>query len=331
MLGALRLMLDAWNVYYIPMDIIVTGSLGFDYIMDFPGRFADRIMPEKIHSLSLSFLVDKLTKQFGGTAGNIAYSLNLLGTKPLILSAAGNDFTPYANHLRKQRIPLDHITTHRDVPTGSYFVVTDQEDNQIGSFYVGASRYNERLSIKSVKQKPRFVILAPNDPGAMKKFVAQCRSLRLPYLYDPAFQIASFTADELKTGIEGAAILIGNDYEIELIRQKLGVSHEQLVLMVPIVLTTIGSKGSIIETKQESIHIKPAAVKNTSDPTGAGDAYRAGFLAGYLRKFDLPTCGQMGSVAAAYTVETYGTQTHTFTKKEFCTRYEENFGAEVAL
>lgn len=313
------------------MNVVVTGSLGYDYIMDFPGRFADRIMPEKIHSISLSFLVNKLSKQFGGTAGNIAYSLNLLGVTPHILSAAGNDFSPFAEHFKRHGVPIDTITIKKDVPTGSYFVVTDQDDNQIGSFYIGASQYNARLSLKNVKQKPDFVILAPNDPAAMKKFVTECRSVRLPYLYDPAFQIASFSPDELKKGISGAEILIGNDYEIELIQQKLEVSHEELILMVPVLITTLGSKGSIIETRKDSIHVAPAKPNNTSDPTGAGDAYRAGFLAGYLRKYDLITCGQMGSIAAVYTVETYGTQTHTFTKKEFAKRYEKNFHSKLII
>ena len=329
------------------MNVIVTGTLSFDYIMDFPGKFADRIMPDKIHKLSLSFLVETLNKQFGGTAGNIAYTLKLLGLEPSILASAGNDFSPYKTFLAKHKISTKYIKEHSDVPTSSYFVVTDKEDNQIGSFYIGAMKYAKELSPLSFprKRESSFVVLAPTDPKAMKKYVKECRTLKLRYLYDPAFQIATFTPDELREGIEGAEILIGNDYEIALIEERVGISHEELRVMVPIVITTLGNKGSIIETRKESIHIKPAKPKNVSDPTGAGDAYRAGFLAGYLRaassrpglergvvKTDvLVVSGQMGSVASVYTVEKYGTQTHTFTKKEFCNRYEENFRTNIKL
>ena len=309
------------------MNVVVTGSLGYDYIMDFPGRFADRIMADKIHKISLSFLVDKLSKQFGGTAGNIAYTLKLLGIEPNIVSAAGNDFVPYKKFLRSHGLTTAHIPEHRDVPTGSYFVVTDKDDNQIGSFYIGTSKYNKNLSLHACD----FVVIAPNAPDAMKKYVKECRQKGYQYMYDPAFQIDNFSAEELHEGIEGAAILIGNDYEIELIQNKLDITHEDILVMGPIVVTTLGPKGSIIETRYESIGIKPAKPKNTSDPTGAGDAYRAGFLAGYLRKLDLKICGQMGSVAAVYTVEKYGTQTHAFTKKEFIKRYQENYGKTVTL
>ena len=321
------------------VNVVVTGSLGYDYIMDFPGRFADRIMADNIHKISLSFLVDKLSKQFGGTAGNIAYTLKLFGVEPFILSAAGNDFAPYKKFLISKRISTTHIKEYKDVSTGSYFVITDKDDNQIGSFYAGAMKYAKELSLAlkgltlSGKVRPyeNFIVIAPNDPTAMKQYVKDCRKKSLPYLYDPAFQIDNFTPDELREGIEGAKILIGNDYEIDLIQDKLGITHEDLRVCGPIVITTLGPKGSIVETRYESIGIKPAKPKNTSDPTGAGDAYRAGFLAGYLRKFDLGVCGQMGSVAAVYTVEQYGTQTHSFTNKEFIARYRENYGQAITL
>ena len=202
-------------------------------------------------------------------------------------------------------------------------MVTDRDDNQIGAFYLGASKYNKELSLQQ-SEKPHFVVIGPNDPAAVKKYVSECREFGYRYLYDPAFQIDNFTSDDLRFAIEGAEILIGNDYEIALIEQKLGISHEELLVMGPkAVITTIGAKGSIIENRHDAIHIKPATPKNVSDPTGAGDAYRGGFLAGYLREFDLETCGNMGSVAAVYTVEKYGTVTHHYTKEEFIKRYKE--------
>ena len=331
------------------MNVVVTGTLGFDYIMNFSGRFADRIMPDKIHKLSLSFLVDTLNKQFGGTAGNVAYMLKLLGVEPTIVAPVGNDFAPYKKFLQSKKISTKGIAIHQDVATSAYFVMTDKEDNQIGSFFMGATKYAKDLSIGSALPYENFVVLGPTETQAMVLTVKECRLLSLPYLYDPAFQIAMFSSDELREGIGGAAILIGNDYEIALIEDRLDISHEELILMVPVLVTTIGKKGSIIETRHDAIRVKPAKPKNESDPTGAGDAYRAGFLAGYLRyarfpeskKFgfresvvtgdELLVCGQMGSVAAVYTVETYGTQTHTFTKKEFINRYKENFDHTITL
>lgn len=312
-------------------NVVVTGTLSFDYIMDFSGRFSDRIMPDKLHCLSLSFLVDRLSKQMGGTAGNIAYSMKLLGMNPAILAPAGNDFLPYKTFLRKHAVNTEYIKVYKNEATSLYSVMTDQDDSQIGSFFTGATKYAKKLHITDVPQRENFVVLAPTEPMAMKQYVSESKALKLPYLYDPAFQIGNFTPVELRDGIEGAKILIGNDYEIALIEQKLGVSHEELIVMVPILVTTLGGKGSIIETRHDAMHIKRADAENASDPTGAGDAYRAGFVTGYLKGFDLNVCGQMGSVTASYTVEKYGTQTHHFTQKEFIARYKANYGKTITL
>jgi adenosine kinase len=312
-------------------NIVVTGTLSFDYIMNFSGRFADRIMPDKLHCLSLSFLVDKLSKQMGGTAGNIAYSMRLLGMKPAILAPAGNDFAPYRTFLRKNGVDAGYIRIFKNEATSLYSVMTDKDDNQIGSFYTGATKYAKKLHIADVPDRESFVVLAPTEPVAMKQYVTECTHLGHEYLYDPAFQIGNFTAEELRDGITHAKILIGNDYEIALIEQKLGISHEELILMVPVLVTTLGAKGSVIETRHDAMHIKRASADSVSDPTGAGDAYRAGFITGFLRGFPLDVCGQMGSVTAAYTVEKYGTQTHHFTKKQFIARYKANYGKTLPL
>ncbi len=301
------------------MKLVVTGSLSYDYIMDFGGRFRDRIMPDKLHVISLGFLADKLTKQFGGTAVNQAFTLKLLGIDPIIVTAAGNDWHEYKKFLTKNKISTKYIKVYADEPVSSYHVITDVDDNQIGAFYVGASRHNDRLPIPIDAD---FVIIGPTDPKAMALYVNHCQGKR--YLYDPAFQIANFSDSELQKGIAGAEILIGNDYEIALMKKR-------MKLNAPVVITTLGAKGSIIETKKGSMHVEPAKPERVSDPTGAGDAYRAGFLAGYLRGLSLKISGQMGSVAAAYTVEKYGTQTHHFTKKEFMRRYYENYGTEIKI
>lgn len=313
------------------MNVAIIGSIALDYIMNFNGRFTDRIMEEKIHSLSLSFLVETLKKQFGGTGGNIAYTLKLLGVTPFLFGCVGNDFSPYKAFLKKHKIPLDFIKEYQEESTSSYFAVTDMANNQIGSFYVGAMKHAAKLSILQNKKPVDITIIAPTDPKAMNKAVDECIENNLPYMYDPAFQIATFTKEELAKGITHARMLISNDYELSLIEDKLELSHEELLVKVPVLITTLGEKGSIIETQKESIHIKPAKVKKVVDPTGAGDAYRSGFLAGYVRNYPLDVCGMMGSVASAYTVELFGTQTHTFTKREFLNRFSANYSPEIKL
>lgn len=313
------------------MAIIVTGSLGYDYIMGFPGRIADRIMPDKIHAISLSLLADRLHKQFGGTAGNIAYSLQLLGAKPIIQTYAGNDFGPYRTFLRKNRMTTRYIAVDNTRASGTYFVVTDHDDNQIGAYYKGAMVRTSSLSLAMVRTPFDFVVISPNEPKAMVQYVAECIKRKLPYMYDPAFQIGNFSRKELLDGAGHAAIVIGNDYEISLLEQRAGMTHQQLLAASSVVITTLAGKGSIIESQGKRILIAPAKVKEIVDPTGAGDAYRAGFLAGFVRGFDLKTCGRMGSVAAVYTVELYGTQTHRYTTDAFCRRYKANYKSMVHL
>lgn len=316
------------------MKEVVTGTLGYDYIMNFNGRFSDRIMPDKLHQISLSFLADTLTKNLGGTAGNLGYTLKLLGADPYIVSTAGHDFSEYHDFLIAHELDIQGIRVVRNEPCGSYHVITDRDDNQIGAFYTGATRYNKELSVHppDMEMNDLFVVIGPNDPVAMRRYVDECTKDKLRYLYDPAFQIDNFSPEELLNAISHAELVIGNDYEIALIEQKLGMSHEELILLGPkAILTTLGAKGSIIETRHEAIHIKPAVPKKVSDPTGAGDAFRGGFLAGYVRGFTLESCGKMGSVAAVYTVEKYGTITHHYTKKQFEERYVENYGQTLTL
>ena len=314
------------------MNIIVTGTLGYDTITVHNGRIADLIMPDKIHQISLSFLVDTISDHFGGTAGNIAYTLKLLHTDPLIVSAAGYDFDRYAKHLQNYGISREKITIVKNKRTGHYHVINDLDNNQIGSFEIGASSSADKLTLPPPKVgDENFVIVAPTIPAAMKNYVVQCQKNNWRFMFDPAFQTGSFSAAELKKFISGAEILIGNDYEIALIEEKTKWTHQELVNSVAITITTLGGKGARIETKKETIEIPPAQPKKVVDPTGAGDCFRAGFLAGYLRGFDLATCGQMGSVAAVYTVEKMGTQTHEFTVEEFKKRYEENYETGLPL
>ncbi|MFZ2024845.1 MAG: PfkB family carbohydrate kinase [Microgenomates group bacterium] len=313
------------------MAIVVTGSIGYDYIMGFQGKISDRIMPDKIHTISLSLLADKLHKQFGGTAGNIAYSLKLLGVEPIVQTYAGNDFASYREFWNKHAIATHHVAIDQKNSSGTYFVVTDQADNQIGAYYKGALVRNTSLHLSGIHERFELVVISANEPKAMVQYVTECAKQKIPYMYDPSFQIGNFSKKELYDGVRHAAMLIGNDYEIALLEKRLEITHSDLLALCPIVITTLGAKGSLIETREKRIPIRPAKVKAIVDPTGAGDAYRSGFLGGFTRGFDLKTCGQMGSIAAVYTVEEFGTQTHMYTKKEFCTRYKKNYKNILSL
>ncbi|TSC87501.1 MAG: Uncharacterized protein G01um10147_479 [Microgenomates group bacterium Gr01-1014_7] len=307
--------------------ITVTGSLAFDHIMDFPGSFGDHIMPDKIHQINLSFLVNTLSKQRGGTAGNIAYNLALLGSPVSIVGAAGSDFSGYGQFLKDSGVDISKIKISQDNLTSSAFIMTDKNDNQITAFYPGAMSENSSLSIEPVD----LVVISPNDPKAMINFTKQCKSSNTPYMLDPGMQLPALNPEDLKIMVSGATILIGNDYEIELLRVKGQGERVKLLERVKILITTLGPKGSLIQTREKSIQVEAGKPNGVVDPTGAGDAYRAGFLAGYSRGLDLKVCGQMGSVASCYAIEKYGTTNHKFSIQEFCERYKENFGEELKL
>ena len=312
-------------------NIIVTGSLAFDLIMDFDGKFAEHIDPTKLHILNISFLVDSLKKERGGNTGNIAYTLSLLGITSSILSNAGNDFEPYAKFLKEHQIGVEDINIISGKSTATAIIMTDKADNQISAFYPGAMKQNINLSLKNLKSKAGFAVITPDVPEAMEKFARECKELKLPYLFDPGMQLPRLTDEQLISGIDGAEILVANDYEMGIIESRI-MKHESRVMeTVKIIITTLGAKGSIIKTKDQEIKIAPARPEEVKDPTGAGDAYRAGFLAGFLRDLDLKICGQMGSVASCYAIEKYGTTRHGFTIDEFCRRYHQNFGEELIL
>lgn len=312
-------------------NIIITGSLAFDLIMDFPGKFAEHIDPSKLHILNISFLVDNLKKERGGNSGNIAYTLSLLGMSSSILSNAGDDFETYARFLNEHSISTENIKIIPGESTATAIIMTDKADNQISAFYPGAMKQNINLSLKDLKSKSDFAVITPDVPEAMEKFALECRELKLPYLFDPGMQLPRLSDEQLISGIEGAEILIANDYEMGIITKRSKINEEGLMRKVKVLITTLGEKGSQILTKDQKIKIAPAKPEEIKDPTGAGDAYRAGFLAGYLRGLDLKTCGQIGSVASCYAVEKYGTTRHGFTVKEFKDRYFKNFGESIEL
>ncbi len=312
-------------------NILVTGSVAFDFIMDFPGTFADNIDPKKVHILNISFLVNTLKKEKGGTAGNIAYSLALLKTNPLIQAAVGDDFDEYLQYLRSSGVDTSQIKVISSESTSSAFITTDLKDNQIAAFYPGAMKYNKNFKIKSLPRKPIFVVISPNDPKAFMNFTKQSKVLKIPYMFDPGMQLPRLTNKDLKQGLTGAEILIGNDYEIGMLKKRLSISTKEILNSVKVLITTLGSKGSMIETNNGKIIILAAKPRKVVDPTGAGDGFRAGFITGYLKGLNLQTCGQMGSISSCYVVEKYGTTNHTFSLAQFCKRYKDNFGEDLKI
>lgn len=313
-------------------NILVTGSLAFDYIMDFPQTFEENIIPEKLKTLSVSFLVENYCKNFGGVSANIAYNLTLLGQKPIILASWGEkDFGEFEKHLKKKGVVTSFIKRAANEFTANMFMITDKNNCQIAGFYPGAMSKDVDLKIKSVNEKIDFMVIAPTIPKAMNNFVNEAKKLKLPYLYDPAQQIPIIEENELINGIDGAEILICNDYEMALICQKTGFSEEQIIKKVKILIITLGEKGSLIKTKNHEFKINSVKPKKIVDPTGAGDAYIAGFLSGYIKGLPASVCGQIGSTLGTYAIEQYGTQRHKFVTQQFKKRYKESFKESFVL
>lgn len=310
------------------MSIIVTGSIAYDYIMVFPGQFKDHILPDKVHTLSVSFLVESMRRQRGGTAANIAYNLALMGERPRIMAAVGEDFADYRLWLEEQGVDTSGIKPIPGEFTSSCFINTDLQDNQITAFYPGAMSQAHTLSFRSDElQDAEIVVISPNDPLAMQSYAAECVELGIPYLYDPSMQAPRMTAEELRAGCAGAKVLIGNDYEFAMMSDKLGISESELHQLVPITVVTKGEQGASIFVEGTEYIIPPAKPTQVVDPTGAGDAFRAGFVKGMQRGLPWDVVGRLASITAVYAIEQGGTQQHSYTPQAFIERYRENFGA----
>ena len=309
------------------MNIAVSGSIAYDRIMNFPGKFEDHILPDKIHQLNVSFTIEKLKESFGGTAGNIAYSLSLLGEKPTVFGLAGTDFSPYKQWLKSKKIDISKIRVV-DGFTASAYIMTDQADNQIAGFYPGPLGKNYCRIVKTIKNI-KLAIISPDAKDRMMEYAKIYKRNRIAYIFDPGQQITSLDGDELRQAISGSKVLIGNDYEIQVILKKLKVDFEQLAEMTEILAVTKGAEGSEISWQGKKIIIPPAKPKKILDPTGAGDAYRAGFIKGLILNWPLEKVGRLAGLVAVYTVEQYGTQTHEFTWAGLKKRYKENYREEL--
>ncbi|MBF0330125.1 MAG: carbohydrate kinase family protein [Nitrospirae bacterium] len=307
------------------MNIYISGSIAYDRIMDFPGRFSDHILPDKLHILNVCFTVNGMQEKFGGTAGNIAYSLALLGEKPLVMATIGKDFAPYFDWLKKNGISTDAIKIIESEFTAGAYITTDKADNQITGFNPGSMKHQCGYEIAG-QSADSIVLIAPGNLPDMVKYAKDCRAKKIQYICDPGQSLTAWDGNQLKEWINGSKILITNDYELELVLKMTGVSKKELLGMTEIIITTLGEKGSLISSASGDEEISVAKVKDVVDPTGAGDAFRSGLLKGIASGKSLVTSAKMGAVASAYAIEHYGTQEHKFTPQHFSERYENNFG-----
>lgn len=316
------------------MRIVVTGSLAFDYIMNFPGHFKEHILPDKVHMLTVSFLVDSMKKLRGGTAGNIAWNLALLGEKPTIVASAGSDFAEYKTAVNPMGVDTSAITEVPNEFTASCFINTDQSNNQIVAFYPGAANHSRELKLDDLKlTKGDWVIISPTDPTSMARHTQECKRLGVPYIFDPGKQTPRLDKEQILSGLDGAQVLVGNDYEFSMMAKACGLTEQQLIASAPVTIITRGEEGSHIYEKRGQVkHVVPTAKpKAVVDPTGAGDAYLAGLAFGFKRGLPVELCGRIGALCATYTIEQKGCQEHRYSRAEFVQRFNETFGPTPAL
>jgi adenosine kinase len=308
------------------MEIVLTGSIAFDYLMKFPGYFKDHILEDNLECLSLSFLVESMIREPGGIAPNIAYTLAIFGDKPRLFATAGEDFAEYCEILEDHGVDTSGIKLIEGEYTASFFANTDLAHSQIASFYPGAMAYAADLSLKELEgEAADLVVISPNDPRAMVHYALECQQMGIPYIYDPSQQIPRLSDEELIEGIKGAFALFVNKYEFRMIQKRTGMTAADIQALTQFYVITMGDEGSFINDQGREIIIPVVAPGFIIDPTGVGDAFRGGFLAGFSRKWDLEVCGRMGAVAASFCLECQGPRGHSFTPPEFIERYRMHF------
>jgi adenosine kinase len=310
------------------MNIYISGSLAYDRIMDFPGFFHEHILPEKIHMINVSFTVNSMKEKYGGTAGNIAYTLRLLGEKPTVLATIGKDFTSYFQWFKLHDIETESVKIiHTELTAGAY-ITTDKADNQITGFNPGAMKFPSEFHFP-LEEAAAIGLMGPGNLTDMINYAKHYKANRIDCICDPGQSLPAWEPGALKEWIRGSNILIANDYEIELISRMIGTDRKGLLELVPTIIVTLGDKGSVITTSAGEIKIPSVKAEKVVDPTGAGDAYRGGLLKGLITGKDIETSARMGAVAAVYAVERYGTQEHHFKYDQFLERYRKNFGSGI--
>lgn len=308
------------------MNIYISGSMAYDRIMDFPGRFSDHILPDKIHILNVCFTVNGMIEKYGGTAGNIAYSLSLLNERPIILATIGKDYRSYFDWLGKNNISVEGIKVINEEFTAGAYITTDLADNQITGFNPGAMKHPSEYRFKNAGPDNSIGLIGPGNLVDMMEYAKMYKSGNVPCICDPGQSLTAWKKDALIEWIDGSTILISNDYELEMIMNMTGKDKKELLGMTKAIITTLGEKGSLISNPDGDSAVPIARVEKIVDPTGAGDAFRAGLVKGLVTGKDIATAAKMGAVVAAYAVEDYGTQEHRFTLNDFLERYRSNFG-----
>lgn len=309
------------------MAVYLTGSIAYDRIMNFPGRFAESILMDHLHILNVSFFIDNLDEQLGGNAGNIAYSLHLLQEKPVVLSTAGKDFDRYKEIMVSRGLPLHGIRMIPDNLTAGAYIITDQDNNQITAFHAAALMSSAEYSFEGL-DKDDIALIGPANPGDMVAHPKVYQQKGVRYIFDPAQQLPVLSGEDLRACINGAYLLVGNDYEITLISEKVGCTRDDLISMTTRgVIITYGAKGSaVFEKGKDCVTVPVVPVGEIKDPTGAGDAFRSGLIKGLLNDLPLGVCAQLGAACSAYCIESKGPQGHTFTLPEMKARFEKTFG-----
>lgn len=311
------------------MRIYVSGSLAYDRIMTFPGKFSDHILPDKIHMLNVSFIVDGLIEKFGGTAGNIAYSLSLLEEVPVIVASAGKDFDRYDDWLKQNGLPRSGIRILTEEFTAGAYITTDLSDNQITGFNPGAMKFPSQYPFGAANETPALAIVSPGCLEDMNLYSRKFKDLGISYIFDPGQSIPALKGDRIAEMITGARMLISNDYELELIMKSTGLNRSTILERTPAIVTTLGEKGSLVHTREGAIPIPAVQAIRVTDPTGAGDAYRAGLIKGIVMGKSLVNAARMGAVCASFAVAHQGTQEHYFTWTDFRERYRSAFNCDL--
>ena len=308
------------------MDILVSGSLAYDRIMDFPGRFSDHIMPDKIHMINVSFTVNGLVEKFGGTAGNIAYALSLLGEQPRILATIGHDYHRYYQWLNQCGLATEDIRIVPEESTASAYITTDMADNQITEFNPGAMKCPSSFDFDKVEPARCIAIIAPGNLQDMAEYTRTCRKLGVFCIFDPGQSLPAWNGDELAQCVAQSKMLVSNDYELELIKDKTKLSTAQLLEQVDTIITTKGEHGSEVLTRDGAVRVAAIPTEKVLDPTGAGDAFRGGLIKGLVQGYSAERGAMMGTVCAHYVIQGYGTQEYSFFMDQFTTKLEQHFG-----
>lgn len=303
-------------------NIIVSGSLAYDRIMNFSEKFSDHILPDKIHSLNVCFQVNGVTENYGGTAGNIGYALKLMGENPVISATIGSDHHKYFEWLEKNDIAKDGIKVIPEELTAGAYITTDMANNQITGFNPGAMKFSSGLDIESLDPQNSLLLVSPGNLDDMVNYPRRCKKVGIDYIFDPGQALPMLQPDDLREVITDCMLLIVNDYEFNLIQDKTGLTNGELLGLAKKTIVTLGEAGSKIYTQGRNMTIPSFKAKRVVDPTGAGDAYRGGLLSGLVQGADLETSAIRGSVCASFAVECNGTQVYSFTSEEFSRRME---------